>query len=78
MKIKNIKNINGFINAINACEGKVILKNENIEINLKSQLITLLYLFTMMKEPEIEEAEIIFENPIDFTKFYKFIEESNI
>lgn len=78
MKIKNIKNINGFINAINTCEGKVVLKNENIEINLKSQLITLLYLFSMMKEPEIEEAEIIFENPIDFAKFYKFIEESNI
>ena len=75
MKIRNIKDIDGFFNVIDSCEGKVeLITGEGDRLNLKSKLCQYVSLATILKmDAEIPELELVAYEADDTEKIIKFL-----
>lgn len=75
MKIKNIKDVEGFFKVIDACEGKVeLITGEGDRLNLKSKLCQYVSLSSLLKtEVEIPELELVAYEPADTEKIINFL-----
>lgn len=75
MKIRNIKDIDGFFNVIDSCEGKVeLITGEGDRLNLKSKLCQYVSLATILKtDAEIPELELVAYEAEDTEKIIKFL-----
>jgi hypothetical protein len=75
MKIKNIKDIDGFFKVIDTCEGRVeLITGEGDRLNLKSKLSQFVSLTTVLKsEVEIPELEIVAYEPADTERIISFL-----
>ena len=70
MKIKNIKDVDGFFKVIDSCAGKV----ELIRLNLKSKLCQYVSLTSLLKsDVEIPELEVVAYEPEDTERIIKFL-----
>lgn len=66
MKVKNITDVEKFLNVINKCSGKVeLVTNEGDRLNLKSKLCQYIALTHMFTEAKIDDIEIIAYEPED-------------
>lgn len=75
MKIRNIKDIDGFFNVIDSCEGKVeLITGEGDRLNLKSKLCQYVSLATILKmNAEIPELELVAYEAEDTERILKFL-----
>lgn len=75
MKIRNIKDIDGFFNVIDSCDGKVeLITGEGDRLNLKSKLCQYVSLATILKmDAEIPELELVAYEPEDADRIIKFL-----
>lgn len=75
MKLCNIKNIEGFFNAINKCKGKITLVSEDLSLNLKSELSKYFALAKLFSEGTevINEIEVICSDPDDTKILMQFM-----
>lgn len=66
MKIKNIKDVEGFFHILCECKGDVMLvTGAGDRINLKANLCMHLEMMDIFKDPEIKDIEIITHEPED-------------
>ena len=79
MKIKNIKDIEGFFKAVDSCEGKVeLVTGEGDRLNLKSKLSQYVSLANIFSQGEavIPELEIIAYEQADMQKLLNYMIEA--
>ena len=69
----HITDIEKFFSVIDSCEGRVELVGEDIRINLKSKLSQYFSLAKLFSDGEIEELEIVADNPADAEKIIRFM-----
>ena len=76
MKLKNIKEVNNFLNAVNQCEGDVWLESvDGDKINLKSKLSQYVAISALIS-CESDSLELFCSLPEDEMKFFKFFNEN--
>lgn len=75
MKIKNIKDIDGFFKTIDSCDGRVeLITGEGDRLNLKSKLCQYVSLTKVLTaDGEIPELELVAYEPEDTDKIIKFL-----
>ena len=73
LKLMHITDIEKFFSVIDSCEGRVELVGEDIRINLKSKLSQYFSLAKLFSDGEIEELEIVADNPADAEKIIRFM-----
>ena len=75
MKIKNIKDVEGFFKVIDSCEGRVeLIPGEGDRLNLKSKLCQYVSLTSLLKsDVEIPELEVVAYDPEDTEKIINFL-----
>lgn len=75
MKVKNIKNIEGFFKAVDSCKGKVeLVTGEGDRLNLKSKLCQYVSMANLFSNGEmIPQLEIIAYEREDIDKLIDFI-----
>lgn len=74
MKFHNIKNIDGFFDAVDKCEGVVeLVTAEGDRLNLKSQLTKIIAYANVFSGGKIPEMEILTSNPEDMAKLIDFM-----
>ncbi|MDD5833189.1 MAG: polya polymerase [Clostridiales bacterium] len=71
----NIKDIEGFMNAVNDCEGKVeLLTDQGDVLNLKSSLCKYVALAKLVgAQSEIKDIKVNVENPNDVWKIINYL-----
>ena len=75
MKLKNISEINGFINAVDGCEGHVWLESpEGDKFNLKSKFSQYVALGALLGHNG-EDLELFCQLPEDRIRFYQYFSE---
>lgn len=76
MKLKNIKEVNSFLNAVNQCNGDVWLESvDGDKINLKSKLSQYVAISALIS-CESDSLELFCSLPEDETNFFKFFNEN--
>jgi hypothetical protein len=79
MKIHNLKNIDGLMEALDKCRGTVeLITTEGDRLNLKSKLCQYVALSKLFKEAKIENIEIIAHEPEDLNLLFKFLVEGDV
>ena len=74
MKIKNIKDVDGFFKVIDSCKGTVeLVSPEGDRINLKSKLSQYVSLANIISNGEIPELEIVAAEKEDIDKLMSFM-----
>ncbi len=75
MKIKNIKDVEGFFKVIDSCVGKVeLISSEGDRLNLKSKLCQYVSLATLLNtDAEIPSLEVVAYEPEDTQKIINFL-----
>lgn len=75
MKIRNVKDIDGFFRVIDSCEGKVeLITGEGDRLNLKSKLCQYVSLTSVFNtDVEIPELELVAYEPEDTERIIKFL-----
>ena len=75
MKIRNIKDIDGFFHVIDPCDGKVeLITGEGDRLNLKSKLCQYVSLASIFNtDVEIPELELVAYEPEDTERIIKFL-----
>ena len=75
MKIKNIKDVDGFNKVIDSCAGKEEFNTgEGDRLNLKSKLCQYVSLTSLLKsDVEIPELEVVAYEPEDTERIIKFL-----
>lgn len=74
MKVQNIKDIEAFFKAVDACKGKVeLVTGEGDRLNLKSKLSQYVSMANIFSNGEIPELEIIAYEPEDTEKLIHFM-----
>ena len=75
MKIRNIKDIDGFFHEIDSCDGKVeLITGEGDRLNLKSKLCQYVSLASIfITDVEIPELELVAYEPEDTERIIKFL-----
>lgn len=74
MKIKNIKNVEGFFKVVDQCKGRVeLVTSEGDRLNLKSKLSQYVSLAQIFSDATISEMEIITYEPEDLDKLIDFL-----
>jgi hypothetical protein len=77
MKIKNIKDVNKFLEVVLDCKGKVeIVTPEGDNLNLKSKLRQYVALSEMFSEAKIDDIEIVVHEPEDEELLLEYLVES--
>ena len=73
MKLRNIINIEAFLETVDRCEGDVYLTTpQGDRLNLKSQLTKMLAMTSVFDSAEIKEMDLEFSNPADVSKMLTF------
>ena len=73
MKLKHIKDIKGFYDVIDQCEGRVELIGPDIRLNLKSKIAQLVGLADILAGGnEVEELEVIAYNQDDVLRLINY------
>ncbi len=76
MKLKNIKEVNNFLNTVNRCEGDVWLESvDGDKINLKSKLSQYVAISALIS-CESDSLELFCSLPEDEAMFFKFFDEN--
>lgn len=74
MRVKQIKDVDGFFNAIRKCEGRVeLVTDERDVLNLASKLTQYIGLTRIFSNPEIEAYEILCYKAEDYTVLKEFL-----
>ena len=74
MKIKNVKDIEGFFKVVDTCSGKVeLVTDEGDRLNLKSKLSQYVSLAKVFSDDMIPEMELVVYDPDDAIKFVNFM-----
>ena len=75
MTFYNIKDMEGFMNAVNNCKGKVELVTDQGDVlNLKSSLCKYVALTKLMgAKSDIKEIEVKVENPDDVWRILEYV-----
>jgi hypothetical protein len=74
MKVKNITDVNKFLEIINHCKGTVeLVTTDGDRLNLKSKLCQYIALTQMFSEAKIEEVEIIAYEPEDTNMILEYL-----
>ena len=74
MKVQNIKNIDKFLQVVDACKGKVeLVTGEGDRLNLKSKLSQYVSMANIFSNGEIPELEIIAYEREDIDKLIEFM-----
>lgn len=74
MRVKQIKDIDGFYKALNKCVGRVeLITDERDVLNLASTLTQFIGLTTVFSNPDVESYEIVCYNPEDFKYIEQFL-----
>lgn len=75
MTFYNIKDVEGFMNAVNDCKGKVELVTDQGDIlNLKSNLCKYVALSKLVgAKSDIKEIEVKVENPDDVWRILEYV-----
>ncbi len=74
MIIKNIKDVDGFFETIDKCEGRIeLLTKQGDRLNLKSKLCQYISLTGMFSDPKIEEMELLVSEPEDVTLLLQYL-----
>ena len=75
MKLKNIEEINGFLETVNSCVGDVWLESQyGDRFNLKSKLSQYIAVGALLQDKN-EELELFCSNREDTGKFLKYFKE---
>ena len=79
MKLFNIKNIDGFFEAVDKCSGQVwLVTNEGDRLNLKSKLSQFISLAELFSSGhKVPELDVICSEPGDYDKLLQFIATEN-
>ena len=72
MKLYNVKNVKGFIETVNNCEGRVdmVLPSNNINLNNAEEIFDILA--QVAPEEGLREIELTIEKKEDVFRFLKF------
>lgn len=75
MKVQNMKDIEGFFQVVESCEGKVeLVTGEGDRLNLKSKLCQYISLANIFSNADrIPELEIVAHEPADIEKLLAFM-----
>ncbi len=75
MKIKNIKDVEGFFKVVDGCQGRVeLITGEGDRLNLKSKLCQYVSLTGILNsDVEIPELEVVAYEPEDTQKIINFL-----
>ncbi len=74
MRVKQVKDVDGFFKALNKCEGRVELITDDKDVlNLASKLTQFIGLTRIFSNPEIEEYEIVCYNAEDYQVIKEFL-----
>ena len=74
MKIKNIKDVDGFFKVIDSCAGKVeLITGEGDRLNLKSKLSQYVSMANIFSNGEIPELEIVAYEREDIDRLINFM-----
>lgn len=74
MKIKNIKNVEGFFKTVEKCKGHVeLVTKEGDRLNLKSKLSQYVSLTGIFSDSRIDEVELLLSEPEDAKELLEFL-----
>ena len=74
MRVKQIKDIDGFYKALNKCSGRVeLITDERDVLNLASTLTQFIGLTAVFSNPNVESYEIVCYNADDFQYIREFL-----
>lgn len=74
MKIENVNNVEGLMNVLSECKGKVeLVSNEGDRINMNSKLSQMLMMSKLLDKAYIKELELIVHEPEDMKKVLNFM-----
>lgn len=74
MKVKQVKDIDGFFKALEKCQGRVeLITDEKDVLNLASKLTQFIGLTRVFSNPEIESYEIVCYNAEDYQLIKEFL-----
>jgi hypothetical protein len=74
MRVKNIKNIDGFFKTLEKCQGRVeLITDERDVLNLASKLTQYIGLTRVFSNPEIDSYEIVCYNAEDYEILKEFL-----
>ena len=75
MKLSNVKEIEGFLEAVNKCKGNVYLRSPMCDIyNLKSALSQYIAIGALL-EDHYEQLELFCEDRDDIQHFFEYFDE---
>jgi hypothetical protein len=75
MRVKQIKDVNGFFKALDKCKGRVeLITDERDVLNLASKLTQYLGLTMIFSNPDIKSYEIVCYNAEDYNLIKEFLE----
>lgn len=76
MKLQHVTDIEGFVNVIRDCKGKVeLVTGEGDRLNLKSRLCQYVAFDKLFSDENIGELEVIAAEPEDVTSIVDFLME---
>ena len=74
MKIKNIEDVDRFLEVVLKCNGKIELVTQEGDIlNLKSKLCQYIALSKMFTEAKIDDIDIVVYDPEDMTLLFEYL-----
>jgi hypothetical protein len=74
MRVKQVKDVDGFFNALEKCEGRVeLITDEKDVLNLASKLTQFIGLTKVFSNPDISEYEIVCYNAEDYEKIKDYL-----
>lgn len=74
MKVKQVKDVDGFFKALEQCQGRVELITEEKDVlNLASKLTQFIGLTRVFSNPDIREYEIVCYNAEDYQLIKEFL-----
>ena len=77
MKIRNIKDVDGFFKVVDTCKGRVeLVTGEGDRLNLKSKLSQYVSLANIFSVADIPELEIVASEKEDIDKLIDFMIQS--
>jgi hypothetical protein len=74
MRVKEVKDIDGFFKALDSCEGRVeLITDEKDVLNLASKLTQFIGITRVFNNPAITEYEIVCYDAEDYAKLKEFL-----
>jgi hypothetical protein len=78
MRVKQVRDIEGFFKAFQKCEGRVeLITDENDVLNLSSTLTQFVCITKIFNNPEIKEYDIVCQHAEDYQLIKKFLCHQN-